>query len=272
MYVRLAFAVAAHLEPEILIVDEVLAVGDVAFQNKCMGKMSSVARESRTVLFVSHNMGAIKSLTKRSILLDQGSIAAEGGSEPVISAYLMKTLDDKKKALKAKDLEPFRRGEKREGPAKIVAIHVPGRGQDAEMLPEIALGSEFSIEVCLEVTHAVAAADLCIILFNADGERVTTLVASDRGTGLSLRPGERIVTVDVHGLYLTPGSYYAEIWLDPMIDGRSCDAIFEYPLLTVANKGLITHGLERPWGSVFCKAADWRVDDSKAAAPGALTL
>ncbi len=78
MYVRLAFAVAAHLEPEILIIDEVLAVGDVAFQNKCMGKMSSVARENRTVLFVSHNMSAVKALTTRSILLNKGSIAAEG--------------------------------------------------------------------------------------------------------------------------------------------------------------------------------------------------
>ena len=76
MYLRLAFAVAAHLEPEILLVDEVLAVGDAAFQKKCLGKMGDVAKTGRTVLFVSHNMGAIHHLCPRSILLEQGRIAA----------------------------------------------------------------------------------------------------------------------------------------------------------------------------------------------------
>ncbi|MDB6052818.1 MAG: transporter ATP-binding protein [Verrucomicrobiales bacterium] len=88
MYVRLAFAVAAHLEPEILIVDEVLAVGDMQFQKKCLGKMENVAGEGRTVLFVSHNMGTIKALCKRGILLKKGEIAMDGRIEPVISAYM----------------------------------------------------------------------------------------------------------------------------------------------------------------------------------------
>src|SRR5262249_19173615 len=78
MYLRLAFAVAAHLEPEILIVDEVLAVGDAAFQKKCLGKMEGVAKEGRTVLFVSHNMAAIKSLCSRAILLDGGHVVCDG--------------------------------------------------------------------------------------------------------------------------------------------------------------------------------------------------
>jgi lipopolysaccharide transport system ATP-binding protein len=81
MYVRLAFAVAAHLEPEILIIDEVLAVGDAAFQKKCMGKISSVARHGRTVLFVSHNMVAVKAMCTRAILLQQGRIAQDGHRE-----------------------------------------------------------------------------------------------------------------------------------------------------------------------------------------------
>jgi homopolymeric O-antigen transport system ATP-binding protein len=88
MYVRLAFAVAAHLEPEILIVDEVLAVGDVEFQKKCLGKMGEVARGGRTVVFVSHNMAAMKSLTKRGILLDAGRVVFSGTTEQVIQHYL----------------------------------------------------------------------------------------------------------------------------------------------------------------------------------------
>jgi lipopolysaccharide transport system ATP-binding protein len=88
MYVRLAFAVAAHLEPEILIVDEVLAVGDAAFQKKCLGKMSDVAREGRTVLFVSHNMVSIKALCHTAVLLNQGGIQVESDAESVVHRYL----------------------------------------------------------------------------------------------------------------------------------------------------------------------------------------
>ncbi len=88
MYVRLAFAVAAHLDPEILIVDEVLAVGDAEFQKKCLGKMGDVATEGRTVLFVSHNMAAIQTLCKRAILLIQGKITDDAPAELTVSRYL----------------------------------------------------------------------------------------------------------------------------------------------------------------------------------------
>lgn len=88
MHVRLAFAVAAHLEPEILVVDEVLAVGDVAFQEKCLGKMAEVAGGGRTVLFVSHNMSAILSLCPTSIWLDAGRIVFQGKSSDAISRYV----------------------------------------------------------------------------------------------------------------------------------------------------------------------------------------
>ena len=88
MYVRLAFAVAAHLEPEILLVDEVLAVGDVGFQRKCLGKMSDVASEGRTVVFVSHNMAVIQSLCKRGILLEDGAATVDAPIEEAVSAYL----------------------------------------------------------------------------------------------------------------------------------------------------------------------------------------
>ena len=90
MYVRLAFAVAAHLEPEILIVDEVLAVGDAQFQKKCLGKMEEVGEEGRTVLFVSHNMSAIEALCSKAILLKSGCIISSGKTEDVVGDYLHK--------------------------------------------------------------------------------------------------------------------------------------------------------------------------------------
>jgi lipopolysaccharide transport system ATP-binding protein len=92
MYVRLAFAVAAHLEPEILLVDEVLAVGDAAFQKKCLGKMEDVATEGRTVLFISHRMETIQALCERAILLDSGRLVLDGLAKDVVRSYLDKLL------------------------------------------------------------------------------------------------------------------------------------------------------------------------------------
>src|SRR5207237_8297524 len=88
MYVRLGFAVAAHLNPEILVVDEVLSVGDIAFQKKCLGKMNEVSRVGRTVLFVSHNMAAVENLCRRGIVLDGGTLVFEGTSKDAVLNYL----------------------------------------------------------------------------------------------------------------------------------------------------------------------------------------
>ncbi|MBS0280408.1 MAG: ATP-binding cassette domain-containing protein [Proteobacteria bacterium] len=265
MYVRLAFAVAAHLEPEILIVDEVLAVGDAAFQAKCMGKMSSVAQENRTVLFVSHNMGAVKTLTTRSILLESGVVTANGPSEAVVENYLLRTLDERTKALRAKNLEGFRRGRLYDNPpARILEINIANPNEDSDTLPEIELGSDFTIEITLDVERPIVNGDLCVVLMNSQGERVTSLVASDRVMGLSLPPGEKIISLSVPDLYLAPGRYFAEVWLDPMIDSTSCDAVFDYPLLSVVNSGQVSHALTRPWGTVYSKKAEWSVLESAA--------
>ena len=99
MYVRLAFAVAAHLEPEILIVDEVLAVGDVAFQRKCLGKMGDVSQNGRTVLFVSHNMQAIRSLCKKAIWLQNGQVYGMGDSTTIVEDYLRANTGTKRTAI-----------------------------------------------------------------------------------------------------------------------------------------------------------------------------
>jgi lipopolysaccharide transport system ATP-binding protein len=91
MYVRLAFAVAAHLEPEILLVDEVLAVGDAQFQKKCLGKMKDISKGGKTIIFVSHNMTALKSLCTKAILLDKGKIIMEGDTDTVVNQYLQQS-------------------------------------------------------------------------------------------------------------------------------------------------------------------------------------
>lgn len=106
MYVRLAFAVAAHLEPEILIIDEVLAVGDANFQRKCLGKMGDVARSGRTVLFVSHNMGAVSAICKRSLLLQDGKLRKDGFTKAVLPDYFVSHHFDSKSGVHVRSYMP----------------------------------------------------------------------------------------------------------------------------------------------------------------------
>lgn len=256
MYVRLAFAVAAHLEPEILIVDEVLAVGDAAFQKKCLGKMSEVARQSRTVLFVSHNMGAIRTLTQKCILLEHGCIAASGNTENVIAAYLAKTLEVRAEALHTEDLEFFRRSRKDSSEAKIVRVGISGPYRESDLLPTIELGAKFTIEIHLAVYKALHGANVIMIIKTSQGEHVAVLASWDRDFGLSLEPGHHIVKVRINDLPLSPGRYFLDVGVDPTID-ESCDVIFDYPLLSVVNDGQVVHWLERPWGVVHCQEVEW---------------
>ena len=149
MYVRLAFAVAAHLEPEILIVDEVLAVGDAQFQKKCLGKMEEVSKGGRTVLFVSHNMAAIKELCERTILLSKGNLYMAGATEEVISHYYratsIKSLDKVKVTIILNDESDFWEIN------ECILILLENNGVDANLFLDIAFYDEsrskiFSIE------------------------------------------------------------------------------------------------------------------------------
>lgn len=139
MYVRLAFAVAAHLEPEILVVDEVLAVGDAEFQKKCLGKMKDVSEAGRTVLFVSHNMGAIKELCTRGILLKSGHMALDGSVDDVISAYI--TEAEKRPVFEFKE---------KDAPAQLLKVRFLRNGQTEadtfDLMDEIHLEFTFRID------------------------------------------------------------------------------------------------------------------------------
>ena len=135
MYVRLAFAVAAHLEPEILLVDEVLAVGDAAFQKKCLGKMGEVAKEGRTVLFVSHNMAAVQRLCSICTLLDDGHIGLSGATNTVIAEYLEKILPALADIPLAKRTD--RSGN---GRARFTSFHVEDR--DGRRVPALQSGMD----------------------------------------------------------------------------------------------------------------------------------
>jgi lipopolysaccharide transport system ATP-binding protein len=201
MYMRLAFAVAAHLEPEILVVDEVLAVGDAAFQKKCLGKMNDVASHGRTVLFVSHNMAAVQGLCRRAIRLDGGRVAGDGPAAEVVADYL--------RAAEAGDAcrPPLgsRKDRTGDGSVRLTAMDVrPVEGE-----PAIRTGAPLRVTIAYESDRALVGAGFQVTVHDAGGTPLYVL-SSDYAGGLSERlPARGTVTCVTESIHLTPGRCYA---------------------------------------------------------------
>jgi lipopolysaccharide transport system ATP-binding protein len=197
MYVRLAFAVAAHLEPEILVVDEVLAVGDAEFQKKCLGKMQDVAtREGRTVLFVSHNMGAVNDLCSRCLLIDRGIVLREGRPDIVTRIYLTQRGSKSSRVTFVPNSKPVR----------FDALGVC----DEEGEPHNAFDVRKPICVCMRLTlkEPTPGLHVSIAVFNDRGDKI--FYHSHAYTQAALRveePGTHEITATIPGNLLVPGSY-----------------------------------------------------------------
>jgi len=256
MYVRLAFAVAAHLEPEILIVDEVLAVGDAAFQKKCLGKMSDVAKQGRTVLLVSHNMGVVGTLTQRCIYLCNGRIAESGSSREIVQAYLMKSSE--MQLDQTESVQNYRRDNSEHSPVKITEINVNGFPRDSAGPPTIQLGADFRIEVHLDVSKTLHGANMDLVLKNSFGQTATVLFSWDRDFALSLEPGRHKVIAQVKRLPLAPGPYFLDMGVNQSSASRAYDVILDFPLFRVVNNGQVIHWLDRPWGVLHCADVEWQ--------------
>jgi lipopolysaccharide transport system ATP-binding protein len=200
MYVRLAFAVAAHLEPEILIVDEVLAVGDVAFQRKCLGKMQDVAQHGRTVLFVSHNLPAVVDLTSRCLLLEKGRLTKVGESRAVVSHFLAASHDRRAEG----DLSAHRRPWRDEGHVDITRVtvcHGPVGGAALEPADKLV------IEIELAALRRVEQAVITIMVLDEDLQTIATFVSSDARFASDWDAGAHIVRCVAGPLSLMPGDY-----------------------------------------------------------------
>src|SRR5205814_3872128 len=154
MYVRLAFAVAAHLNPEILIVDEVLAVGDMAFQKKCLGKMSEVSRGGRTILFVSHNMAAVENLCQRGIVLDRGKLVFDGSSKQAVQHYLNELRDTQDSWEHIIDLADAAGRASRSG-GLLRRVELYGHG-DRPVLQGLQIGSPLKVRVHFDLPEATS--------------------------------------------------------------------------------------------------------------------
>ena len=202
MYMRLAFAVAAHLEPEILVVDEVLAVGDAEFQKKCFTKMREVGREGRTILFVSHNMAAMRQICQRGIFMEQGQLAAQGEMNAIADRYLAGVI----------------------APAYLARVETPSfvvEGVSVGISPDQPFGKTFAplqIAVRARAKSAIHDLGMYIGILSLEQQRLSGLDLKDFQTVGPLRAGEGAeLTFRIEALPLLPGSYQLEIYLKDML-------------------------------------------------------
>lgn len=196
MYVRLAFAVAAHLEPEILIIDEVLAVGDAEFQKKCLGKMKEVASKGRTVLFVSHNMAAVKSLCEKAILLEKGQMVLGGSTSDCIARYQGYNSNSTELSGPLLDIDE----------ATIYSIKAKSFDTDKTIIDEY---DEVILSTDIEVKKENSKLRVTYVLNNEEGESLFAFSEKD----LYLKKGRKILECTFPKGFLNIGTFYLDIYL-----------------------------------------------------------
>jgi lipopolysaccharide transport system ATP-binding protein len=235
MYTRLAFAVASHLEPEILVVDEVLAVGDAQFQNKCLGKMGQVSRSGRTVLFVSHNVTAIKSLCTRAVLLDQGRLALDGDVDEVVNRYLSAGTD-----MASTGVIPEDAPRHRDTPGEALFRCVRVTDLSGEPVSQLYFGQPFQVRFACDVLTEIPDGHYEVSISTRDGTHVTYATTADGGVGSRrLAPGRHELTATFEGLTLLPRAYTIDLGVHHQ-NGATADhvqRVCDFTVLRVAEDG-----------------------------------
>jgi len=262
MFVRLAFAVAAHLDPEILLIDEVLAVGDAGFQKKCLGKMGEVAsRHGRTVFFVSHNMGAVRALCEEAILISDGRVKMTGKPGDVVSRYLADSIptDPDNEGEIWWDIADAPRGDD-------VALRGV-RMLDKQGRPRSTFEADkpFTIELHYDVLLRLRGARFSVILLTQEGE--IAFAATDHLFQSETQlPGYYKTTCFVPGGLFNRRSYVVQVQCD--IPGER--TVFNHGCLSfnVAGAGNQSSNFPETWPGVLCPRIEWKVEEMEPADKG----
>ncbi len=254
MYVRLAFAVAAHLESDILIVDEVLAVGDAEFQKKCMGKMNQLGKSSgRTILFVSHNMAAIKSLCRKSVFMEKGKVNAIGETGDVISKYLAAYAPPQSgDGAIPKGLSLHGTGE-----ARYTRFLVTKNGTGCE---DFFFGEKPTLLAEVEVCENIPDAIISLHLVNMYGEKVLMLTPDKNYKSISLEKGKYQFSVLLDEI-LMPGEYSFNLSISKYNTGSDTDFLESVGAVRILRDS-IDHELDYPWATVhgfFKPRSAWEI-------------
>jgi lipopolysaccharide transport system ATP-binding protein len=259
MYVRLAFAVAANLEPEILLIDEVLAVGDAEFQRKCLGKMRDVADdEGRTIVFVSHNLSAVQRLCTRSYWLHRGQVAAQGPSQEVIAAYLKHVGSHQRGGVADVADDAPRHGT---GDARLRRVEMVSA--DGDPVDRVMLGQRFSLRLTYEVNKPIDDGVVELGICAADRTRVITVqnIDGDR-VALALEPGTWVIEATFETTLL-PGDFTVDAGLHRRsgLTWDYAEQVFAFSALNVAPDSDDHYPWEIVRGSVRTPT-DWAVHAS----------
>ena len=212
MYLRLAFSVSAHLEPDILIVDEVLAVGDAAFQNKSLGKMTDVAHSGRTVIFVSHNMEAVRRLCSRCLLLERGQLVLDGETSTVTARYLSNNASSSGPATWIDVSSLPRAGS---GEVAVAAVRYSSAREGAE-LPYS--GGPLLVTLDVRAKSPTTVRCFSVTVHDAQGIKLVNAEMASHGQELQLREGRNHVQFRIDHLHLNRGVYILGWWLAARID------------------------------------------------------
>lgn len=229
MYLRLAFAVAAHFEPEILIVDEVLAVGDAVFQKKCLGKMGDVTTQGRTVLFVSHNMDAIQRLCSKTLLLEAGRVAAYDITSRVILRYLSDHRFSSRPG-ECVDLSGVNRTGS--GLAYFSALQFGSLDKSMGFQPYTNGPIEFRLSIISDQTRLIES--IGVTLCSRSGIKLVNADTISLGRAITLQKGSNLVILRIESLHLNPGDYSLSLWLADAL-GHPFDYIGSACSITVVN-------------------------------------
>lgn len=253
MYVRLAFAVAAHLEPEILVVDEVLAVGDYNFQQKCMDKMQDVSTRGRTILFVSHNMGAISRLCTRCILMDQGQMIEQGSTASVIQTYMQGGMANRAEYSQPANSEKA-----------INLLNIALTGTDGTVKSEVRYDEDFRLHLEYEVNQPVVGTSVGVALFTSDGTCAFATADFDTNPDLlgKREPGNYVTDAVIPGSWLNVGRYSVHVYIANATSGVVYDAVeaIVFDLIDTGTPGS-RHGVERR--GVLQPLLEWRTQQTQ---------
>jgi len=252
MYVRLAFAVAAHLEPEILIIDEVLAVGDVLFQKKCLGKMRDVAQQGRTVIFVSHNLPAVINLTEHAILIEAGRVTLIGPTRQIVAAYLRESQESRQTT---GDLSTYRTPNRIAGHVDIHGAWISGADLGERSFE---VGEAIAVDIELSIKQRVETGIVVINIMNDEMEILASLVSSDNGFDFALNPGRHVLRCNLGVIPLAPGNYMLNIGIASATGALAWDVVKGLPGFTIsgAESAAWLKWPDRP-GSLFVRDCRW---------------
>ena len=260
MYVRLAFSIAANLDPEILIVDEVLAVGDVAFQKKCLGKMAEACSKARTVLFVSHNLAAVEALCNRVVVLQQGAIVFNGGTKEGVQFYLQglsgygtrpqsHIVDLSSAAGRPTKYHPLLRR---------LELYTD---DDKPLLGDLRAGARLKTRIYFTLEHPCTSFDAYIVFDTTLGQQVCTAYSAYEPDRVhEERVGEQVFICDIPSLPLVPGEYKLSIGL--YISQGQVDWVEDITRLTIMKTDYYGTGvlLGEKYAGVFFLQNRWRVE------------